>query len=95
MIAPSLLHSFVYRSLRLYSFTPVEKLVYEKLKKSLNPTSLEIKDISGGCGSMFLIDIKSEIFKNLSIIKQHKLVNEVLKDEIKGWHGLQLRTGFK
>ncbi|CAN9478714.1 unnamed protein product [Alternaria alternata] len=48
--------------------------------------------ISGGCGSMYAIQVESPKFKGLTVIKQHKLVNEVLKDEIKSWHGVQLRT---
>ena len=41
---------------------------------------------------MYQLQIESEKFKGLSVIKQHKMVNEVLKEEIKGWHGVQLRT---
>lgn len=77
---------------RWYSITPEEKLIYNKLTQNLQPKQLQVNDISGGCGSMFAIDITSEKFKGLSIIKQHKLVNQVLKDDIKRWHGLQLRT---
>ena len=45
----------------------------------------------GGCGSFYAISIASEAFKGLSIIKQHRLVNEALKQEIEGIHGLQVR----
>jgi stress-induced morphogen len=41
---------------------------------------------------MYALDIVSAKFKGLSVIKQHRLVNVVLKDEIKGWHGVQLKT---
>lgn len=41
---------------------------------------------------MYALDIESRKFKGLTVIKQHKLVNEILKDEIKSWHGVQLRT---
>jgi len=41
---------------------------------------------------MYALEIESPKFKGLSIVKQHKLVNTVLADEIKGWHGVQLRT---
>ncbi len=41
---------------------------------------------------MFAIRIHSPKFQGLSMIKQHRLVNEALKDEIAKWHGLQLRT---
>jgi stress-induced morphogen len=41
---------------------------------------------------MYALQIESERFNGLSVIKQHKMVNEVLKEEIAGWHGVQLRT---
>jgi stress-induced morphogen len=41
---------------------------------------------------MYALSIDSPKFKGLSIVKQHKLVNTVLADEIAGWHGVQLRT---
>ncbi|KGQ84451.1 hypothetical protein MG5_05069 [Candida albicans P57072] len=69
-----------------------ESKIYNILQQELNPVNLKIKDVSGGCGSMFSIFIESEKFKGLTMIKQHRLVNEILKDEIKKWHGLQLRT---
>ncbi|KAI4651498.1 uncharacterized protein J4E78_008190 [Alternaria triticimaculans] len=66
--------------------------VFNKIKAELEPVKLEVQDISGGCGSMYAIQIESPKFKGLTVIKQHKMVNEVLKDEIKSWHGVQLRT---
>lgn len=41
---------------------------------------------------MYAIEIESPKFAGLSVIKQHKLVNQVLKEEIAKWHGVQLRT---
>ncbi|THV92088.1 bola-like protein [Aureobasidium pullulans] len=66
--------------------------IFQKLNTELEPTKLEVQDVSGGCGSMYALDIVSSKFKGLSVIKQHRLVNAVLKDEIKGWHGVQLKT---
>ncbi|THW89058.1 bola-like protein [Aureobasidium pullulans] len=66
--------------------------IFQKLNAELEPTKLEVQDVSGGCGSMYALDIVSSKFKGLSVIKQHRLVNAVLKDEIKGWHGVQLKT---
>ncbi|TAQ87881.1 hypothetical protein B7494_g3791 [Chlorociboria aeruginascens] len=72
---------------------PLELAVYTKLSQAFSPTALEVQDISGGCGSMYSINIKSAQFEGLGILKQQRLVNEVLKEEVKGWHGVQLRTG--
>lgn len=47
---------------------------------------------SGGCGTMFAVEVVSERFRGLAQLKQHRLVNEILKNQIKGMHGLQLRT---
>ncbi|KAF2085229.1 bola-like protein, partial [Saccharata proteae CBS 121410] len=66
--------------------------IFEKIKAHLEPVKLEVQDISGGCGSMYALEIESPKFKGLPVIKQHKLVNQVLAEEIKSWHGVQLRT---
>lgn len=62
------------------------------LKDKFSPSDLSVRDISGGCGSMFAITVESPQFKGIPMIRQHRLVNEVLKDEIASWHGLQLKT---
>jgi stress-induced morphogen len=49
----------------------------------------------GGCGSFYAITIASTAFKGLPIVKQHRLVNDVLKEEIKGIHGLQVLPPLK
>jgi stress-induced morphogen len=69
-----------------------EKMIWELLMKELQCTSLEVQDISGGCGSMYGIDVVSERFRGLNMLKQQRLVNRVLGEEIKGWHGVQLKT---
>ncbi|KRZ99511.1 uncharacterized protein AC631_04730 [Debaryomyces fabryi] len=69
-----------------------EKKIFGILKESFQPKNLQVKDVSGGCGSMFAILVESEKFKGIPMIKQHRLVNEVLKDEISKWHGIQLKT---
>lgn len=54
--------------------------------------SLQVQDISGGCGSTYALDIVSEQFAGLTLLKQHRLVKKVLEEEMKSWHGLQLKT---
>ncbi|KAJ9054512.1 hypothetical protein DSO57_1013590 [Entomophthora muscae] len=72
--------------------TEGETNIYNKLKEHFEPSILEVSDISGGCGSMFAINLKSSKFNGKGLVQQHRLVNEVLKDDIKGMHGLQLKT---
>ncbi|KAK9374550.1 bola protein [Lipomyces chichibuensis] len=69
-----------------------EKYLSSKLMDAFEPSKLSVRDISGGCGSMFAISIVSKSFKGVSMIQQHRMVNEVLADEIKEWHGVQLNT---
>ncbi|KAI9902336.1 hypothetical protein N3K66_001688 [Trichothecium roseum] len=60
---------------------------------SLEPaTSLLVRDVSGGCGSMYAIDISSPRFRGLSLLKQQRLVTKALGEKVKEWHGLQIRT---
>ncbi|KAF8558958.1 bola-like protein [Imleria badia] len=69
-----------------------EGTIVAKLSEHFSPTELAVQDVSGGCGSFFAIKIASDAFKGLSTVKQHKLVTEVLKQEIHGIHGLQIKT---
>ena len=41
---------------------------------------------------MFAVEIQSEKFQGLSTLAQHKLINQILKDEIEKMHGIQLFT---
>ena len=63
------------------------------LQQNFSPNStIEVNDISGGCGDMYEIYVESEDFIGKRTIKQHKLVTETLKDEIKNMHGLRIFT---
>lgn len=55
-------------------------------------SSLKVVDISGGCGAMYEIHIESDEFKGKRTIQQHQLVNQALKEEIQGMHGLRIFT---
>ncbi|CAL7948844.1 unnamed protein product [Xylocopa violacea] len=53
---------------------------------------IEVNDVSGGCGAMFEINVIAPEFKGLNTIKQHRLINEALKEEIKDMHGVRIYT---
>ncbi|KDN50013.1 hypothetical protein RSAG8_01349, partial [Rhizoctonia solani AG-8 WAC10335] len=74
------------------SLTEGEQAVFEKLNARFQPSSLDVEDVSGGCGTFYAISITSAAFKGLPMVKQHKLVTEELKQEIAGFHGLQIKT---
>ncbi|KAI0841492.1 bola-like protein [Hypoxylon sp. FL0890] len=69
-----------------------ESAIWDKLVAEFAPTELSVQDISGGCGSMYGIEITSEKFRGANMLKQQRMVNAVLGDQMKGWHGVQLRT---
>ncbi|KAI1739663.1 bola-like protein [Xylaria scruposa] len=69
-----------------------ESAIWDKLTAEFAPTELVVQDISGGCGSMYGIEIASEKFRGANMLKQQRMVNAVLGDEMKSWHGVQLRT---
>ncbi|KAL7282072.1 hypothetical protein ACG7TL_003541 [Trametes sanguinea] len=72
--------------------TDGERTIYEKLTEKFKPAELHVEDVSGGCGTFYQIIIASDQFKGLPLVKQQRLVNETLKEEIQGIHGLQLKT---
>ncbi|KAK5628005.1 hypothetical protein RRF57_003720 [Xylaria bambusicola] len=69
-----------------------ESAIWDKLAAEFSPTELMVQDISGGCGSMYGIEITSEKFRGANMLKQQRMVNTVLSGEMKSWHGVQLRT---
>jgi len=69
-----------------------ESQVWDILIAEFGPTELVVQDISGGCGSMYGIEIASEKFRGLNMLKQQRLVNAALGDLVKEWHGVQLKT---
>eukprot|EP00192_Tetraselmis_astigmatica_P016915 CAMPEP_0117666036 /NCGR_PEP_ID=MMETSP0804-20121206/10145_1 /TAXON_ID=1074897 /ORGANISM="Tetraselmis astigmatica, Strain CCMP880" /LENGTH=100 /DNA_ID=CAMNT_0005473521 /DNA_START=126 /DNA_END=425 /DNA_ORIENTATION=- len=66
--------------------TAAEKELEEKLLSSLASAKVEVRDMSGGCGTMYKIDVESESFKGMGTVKQHQLVTKILKEDIPQWH---------
>ncbi|TPX10421.1 uncharacterized protein E0L32_008640 [Thyridium curvatum] len=69
-----------------------ESEIWDRLVKEFSPVELLVQDISGGCGSMYGIEISSDKFKGANMLKQQRMVNAVLGDLMKQWHGIQLKT---
>lgn len=53
---------------------------------------IAVVDISGGCGAMYEVYVEAPDFAGLRVVRQHQLVNEALKVEIKDMHGLRIST---
>ncbi|KAG6903316.1 hypothetical protein C0995_013069 [Termitomyces sp. Mi166 len=71
-----------------------ERLIEAKLVERFSPCQVKVQDVSGGCGTFYAINISSPAFAGLSVVKQHRLVNEALKEEVPGMHGLQVFYDF-
>ena len=71
--------------------TPSEAME-KKLIKELDAVAVTVEDVSGGCGAMYKAYVESPKFAGLNTVKQHKLVQGVLKEEIAEMHGFTLKT---
>jgi len=62
------------------------------LKDKLEATHVEMEDVSDGCGAKFVSTIVSSKFEGLSLIQQHRLVNDTIADEMKTIHSFRMKT---
>nr|SVE92789.1 EOG090X0K4K [Megafenestra aurita] len=76
---------------------PMEKSIWEKLSQTFLPDHLEIfnesymHNVPKGSETHFKVVIVSNKFQNTSLLQRHRLVNEILKDELKnGVHALSI-----
>ena len=76
-----------------------QKTIEDKLKTALQPTHLEVinesdmHSVPPGSESHFKVTLVTGQFTDLPLIKQHRLVNDVLKEELAGKiHALALHT---
>ena len=51
-----------------------------------------VSDVSGGCGQAYDVVIVSDTFQGLNTLKRHRMVNELLKDEIAQLHAFSQKT---
>ncbi|XP_029436969.1 bolA-like protein 1 isoform X2 [Rhinatrema bivittatum] len=69
---------------------PIESSIRLKLTQSLQPVHLEVHNeshmhaVPKGSESHFKVVVISEKFNGMSLIQQHRLVNEALREELAG-----------
>lgn len=69
----------------------VRKALIEQLEA--NASTLEVVDLSGGCdGGTIRIVVESPKFIGKTVVAQHRLVNEVIADEMKTLHAAVIET---
>ena len=63
----------------------------QKLEKELEAT-VEIEDTSNGCGQSFECTIISPKFAGMKTLARHRLVNQILEQELKIIHAFSQKT---
>ncbi|KAH9447022.1 hypothetical protein MJO29_015428 [Puccinia striiformis f. sp. tritici] len=69
-----------------------ESSISDKLLTRFPDAEVRVEDVSGGCGSFFVVQVIDKSFHGLSTLKQHQLINRTLAEEIDIIHGLQIQT---
>lgn len=64
----------------------------EKLTTAIEATSVDIQDMSDGCGAKFEAVIVSPQFEGKKLLARHRLVNDTLADEMKIIHAFTMKT---
>ncbi len=76
----------------------IQTVIEQKLQSAFNPEFLAVENethmhsVPPDSESHFKVTIVSDVFKDLLLIKRHRLVNKVLEAEIELIHALALHT---
>ncbi|XP_028392690.1 bolA-like protein 3 [Dendronephthya gigantea] len=89
---PNVKRSSRYQCTKVIAQSEDEKRIAKKIQSKLSVSKIEVEDISGGCGSMYRIFVAADEFKGKRTIQQHRMINDILQDEVKDMHGLTLHT---
>ena len=66
----------------------VERLLVE----ALAPTSVEVVDVSGDCGSAFDVHVTSAKFAGMNRLAKHRLIHDALSSVMGKIHALSVKT---
>ncbi|XP_055954017.1 bolA-like protein 2 [Argiope bruennichi] len=72
----------------LYSQDYIQK----KLEKELEATFVSVEDMSDGCGAKFNAIVVTPKFEGVPLLQRHRMVNEVLKEEMNSIHAFTQKT---
>jgi stress-induced morphogen len=66
-------------------------LISTRLRQKFgNNAIIKVEDVSGGCGDFFDIVVESSLFKNISMVQQHRMITELITDIDR--HGATIKT---
>ena len=72
--------------------SPEEAAVAAKLASAFPGCTATVTDTSGGCGTMFQVQVTSPSFTGVPTPRQHLLVARALSEFIPTWHGWVCET---
>lgn len=55
-------------------------------------SALVVSDVSGGCGQAYDVIIVSDVFEGMNTLKRHRMVNDLLKEQIAQLHAFSQKT---
>ena len=69
-----------------------EEVLHDKIMEGLSASFVEVTDESDGCGARFTILVVSSAFEGLPLLRRHRMVNGVIKEELEVIHAITLVT---
>ena len=71
---------------------PTAEGLTAKLQAALEPSTIEIKDVSNcGCGSKFEAIIVSDKFEGVKLLERQRMVNDIIKEEMTIIHAFSMK----
>ncbi|XP_050422203.1 bolA-like protein 2 [Adelges cooleyi] len=69
-----------------------EDYLKNKLTDKLDASYVSVHDDSDGCGAKFSVIVVSDRFVGKPLLQRHRMVNEILSDELKEIHAFSQKT---
>ncbi|XP_050541343.1 bolA-like protein 2 [Daktulosphaira vitifoliae] len=69
-----------------------EEYLKNKLINNLDAFYVSVHDESDGCGAKFNVIIVSDKFVGKTLLQRHRMVNEILTEELKEIHAFSQKT---
>ena len=87
------IQTFVHRhNSTIEELSAEEMRLQELVRTKMDVHDVSVRDISGGCGAMYEVYVCSNEFKGKRVVQQHRMITEILKEEVKNMHGLRIHT---
>lgn len=61
----------------------MDQIILTKLTEGLEPTSIEVETVDASSGK-YAVKVVSPKFKGVALLDRHRMVNELLKEELAG-----------